>query len=116
MAIKLYGLKNCDTCRKASQWLEAQGIAFEFVDIRQEGVVAAHLEDWVVAVDWETLVNRRSRTWRELDASERDDLDTGKAQALMQAQPTLIKRPVLDHAGGILVGFSEAEYAATLLG
>lgn len=116
MPITLYGLKNCDTCRTASQWLSKSGLTFEFVDIRQDGVVEKHMNDWLESESWGTLLNRRSRTWRELTDADRDNLDAEKARKLMLSQPTLIKRPVLEHAGGILVGFSAARYETALAG
>lgn len=115
MAIKLYGLKNCDTCRKASQWLAAAGIEFEFIDLRQTPIEHKQLARWVAAQGWETCLNRRSRTWRELDPQDRTDVNTDKALALMQANPTLIKRPVLEHANGIMLGFNAEQYETTLL-
>lgn len=116
MSITLYGLKNCDTCRKANQWLKAAGLTFEFADLRQTPVTPRRLTNWVKAQGWETCLNRRSRTWRELQAHERDGIDENKALALMQAHPTLIKRPVLEHDTTIIVGFSAARYAAALNG
>lgn len=112
--MKLYGLKNCDSCRKASQWLTEADIAFEFVDIRADGNAAARLDHWIAASDWQTLLNTRSRTWRELPKAKRDALDGESAKALMAAQPTLIKRPVLEHADGVTAGFSASNYAALL--
>ena len=116
MSVKLYGLKNCDTCRKASQWLTKAGIDFELADIRQEGVAAKRVPEWLKSESWETLLNRRSRSWRELTDTDRANIDADSAQVLMLQNPTLIKRPVLEHANGLLVGFSAAQYKTTLAG
>lgn len=114
MSITLYGLKNCDTCRAASKWLTTAGYEFKFVDLRQNPVAPERLAGWLKTQGWEICLNRRSRTWRELDEQDRDNIDENKALALMQAHPTLIKRPVLEHAAGIIVGFSAADYAAAV--
>lgn len=114
MSVTLTGLKNCDTCRKANQWLAQAGVDYRFVDIRGDAVVATCLRNWLEHNDWQSLLNRRSRTWRELPESARNNLDEAKAVALMQAQPTLIKRPVLEYDDGVLVGFSAADYETVL--
>jgi len=116
MSVTLYGLENCDTCRKARQWLATQGIEHAFVDLRQEGVEPERLDRWLDDADWQTLLNRRSRTWRELPDSERSDLDQARARELMLRHPTLIKRPVLEHTTGVLVGFSPVAYETALAG
>lgn len=112
--ITLYGLKNCDTCRKALKWLDAQGIAHRFHDIRADGLGPDQISAWTSALGWEAVLNRRSTTWRQLGEAERAGLDEARAVALMAAHPTLIKRPVIDTDGGFLVGFTketEAELA-----
>lgn len=116
MAATLYGLKNCDTCRKARQWLATAGIDHAFVDVREDGVDADRLADWVRAEGWQTLLNRRSRAWRELPEAEREGLDEARAIALMREHPTLIKRPVLELDTGLVVGFSGPRYEAAVAG
>lgn len=104
--IQLYGLRNCDSCRKARSWLDTQGLAFRFHDVREDGVPDGALDEWCDAVGWDTLLNRRSTTWRGLTEEDRSDLDQEKAVRLMETHPTLIKRPVIEAAGSVLVGFS----------
>lgn len=116
MTATLYGLQNCDTCRKARQWLSNAGIPHEFVDVREDGVATSRLADWVHNEGWQTLLNRRSRAWRELPESERTNLNDDKALALMRQHPTLIKRPVLELDTGLIVGFSTARYEVAVAG
>lgn len=114
--MRMYGLKNCDQCRAAQRWLNEQGIAWTFHDLRVAGLDAVRLDAWLAVVAWEDLLNRRSTTWRGLDESTRQPLDAARARELMLAHPTLVKRPVLEHSTGIAVGFSAAQYAAVLAG
>lgn len=114
--ITVYGIRNCDTMKKAFAWLDAQGIAIDFVDYRQPGVVAARLPAWTAQAGWETLLNTRGLTWRRLPESERQNLDAARAAALMAAHPTLIRRPLVEHPGGLLVGFDRERFAAALGG
>jgi len=107
--ITIYGIKNCDTCRKALKWLLAEGIEHRFHDFRAYGLVAEDLRRWVSAAGWETLLNRRGTTWRNLPDAEKEGVDEAKAESLMQASPTLIKRPVFDLGSDIVVGFKDAE-------
>lgn len=117
MAIKFYGLKNCDTCTKARQWLVAQGIDHEFVDLRADGVGRERLADWLREAGRDALINTRSRTWRELEPAEREIGDDEAALNLLMRHPTLIKRPVLEPGtGGIVIGFSATRYEVTLAG
>ncbi|MGZ8217060.1 ArsC family reductase [Methylomagnum sp.] len=111
MTTTLYGIKNCDTCRKARAWLDQQGIAHRFHDFRADGLNAALLESLETQLGWEALLNRRGTTWRGLPETDRDGVDRDKALALMLAHPALIKRPVLVVGDRILVGFSPAQYA-----
>jgi Spx/MgsR family transcriptional regulator len=105
--MKLYGIANCDTVKKARAWLEAQGIACEFVDFRRVPPTAADLERWCAAVGCEVLLNRRGTTWRALAPAEQASAaETAGALALMHAHPTLIKRPVAEDARGVVVGFA----------
>ena len=95
--MKLYGLKNCDTCRKAKRALDAAGVAYEFHDVREDGVTKAQVARWAKEVGWETLLNKSSTTWRQLPAGEKEDLSQARAVSLMSDHPTLIKRPVIEH-------------------
>ena len=107
----LYGIKNCDTVKKARKWLEAHRVEYRFHDLRVDGLDPTRLSTWVRAVGWEALLNRRGTTWRGLSESERADLDEERAMALMLAHPSLIKRPVLEYGRDLRVGFKEADYA-----
>lgn len=116
-AVTLYGLKNCDTCVKARQWLSVQGIEHVFVDLRTDGVERERLANWLREAGRETLINTRGRTWRELDPAEREIGDDATALELLLRYPTLIKRPVLEPGtGGIVVGFSAPRYEVALAG
>lgn len=110
--IVLFGLKTCDSCRKARRWLEDRALAHRFVDLRADGLAEETLAGWIDAVGWERLLNRRSTSWRQLEAADRRDLDAERALALMMATPSLIKRPVFDVGGRILVGFDDASRQA----
>ena len=114
MAAKLFGIKNCDTMRKAWTWLDAHGVAYEFHDYKKLGLDRATLEGWMARVGWEVLLNRSGTTFRKLPDLDRTDVDTAKAIALMLAQPSMVKRPVLDTGSHILVGFRPTEYEALL--
>ncbi len=107
--MKLYGIKSCDSCRKARKWLDEQGRAPAWHDLREDGIDADTIDRWLAAVGTETLVNRRSTTWRGLDEDERARaMDENTAASLLAQQPTLIKRPVIESGGRILVGFDAA--------
>lgn len=110
--ITLYGLKNCDTCRKAMAWLKAQGRGFEFRDVRADGVSPAQIAGWSAAVGWEILLNRRGTTWRALDDDAKQGIDEAAAIAVMAAHPALIKRPVFEVGDAVLVGFKDDVKAA----
>lgn len=107
--ITVYGIKNCDSCRKALKWLTAEGIEHRFHDFRVDGLEALSLSGWVKAAGWEKLLNRRGTTWRNLSDTEKDGVDHAKAEALMAGNPTLIKRPVFETGDQVLVGFTNAE-------
>lgn len=113
--IALYGIPNCDTVKKARTWLDANGIAYSFHDYKKEGADPARLAKWAEAVGWEPLLNRAGTTFRKLDDAEKADIDAAKALALMAAHPSLIKRPVVEYRGGLLVGFKPDQWAAALL-
>lgn len=104
--MKFYGLKTCDTCRKAQKELRAAGIEFEVTDVRADGVGANKLTKWTKQIDWKKLLNTRSTTWRNLDADDKENIDAAKAITLMATNPTLIKRPVIEHEGKLLVGWT----------
>ncbi len=115
MTISFYGISNCDTVKKARTWLEANSIAYAFHDYKKEGADPARLARWAHMVGWEKLLNRAGTTFRKLDAADKADIDEAKALALMAAHPSLIKRPVVEVPGGILVGFKAEQWAETLL-
>ena len=112
--LKLYGIPNCDTVKKARKWLETNGVDYEFVDFRKNPLSAAQLKDWVANVGLDTLLNKRSRTWRELDKDQQDSSNPAKMLQLMREMPTLIKRPVLVDKNILLVGFNNTEYGKLL--
>lgn len=110
----LHGIRNCDTMKKARAWLDARGVTYAFHDYKASGIAEATLRAWVKEVGWQTLLNRAGTTFRKLPETEREGLDEGRAIALMMAQPSMIKRPVLDLGARRLVGFSPAAYSAAL--
>ena len=113
--MKLHGIVNCDTVKKARAWLDARGIAYEWIDFRKSPPSSGDLARWSREVGWETLLNRRGTTWRALDeATKAAVVDERSAIALMATKPTMIKRPVLEVDGDVVVGFSEVVYAARL--
>lgn len=112
MTATLYGIRNCDTMKKAWTWLDAHGVAYAFHDYKKEGIDRASLERWAGQAGWEALLNRSGTTFRKLPEADRQDIDQAKAIALMLAQPSLIKRPVLEGDGRLLVGFRPEAYAA----
>lgn len=108
--IKVFGIKNCDTMKKAMAWLTGNGVAFEFIDYKKAGVAEAHLADWNARATWQKLLNTRGLMWKKLSEEERADVDEAKALRLMAQYPSLIKRPVLDTGRTLLVGFSPESY------
>ncbi|HEY9212899.1 MAG TPA: ArsC family reductase [Ancylobacter sp.] len=114
MGITIYGIKNCDTMKKARDWLDGHGVAYAFHDYKAAGIDAAHLKAWAGKVGWETLLNRAGTTFRKLPDADKADIDEPKAIALMLAQPSMIKRPVLDTGSKLLVGFKPELYEAEL--
>ena len=110
--VTIHGIKACDTMKKARDWLDGQGVAYGFHDYKAVGVTRDLLEAWSAKVGWETLLNRAGTTFRKLPDADKDGLDQAKAIRLMLAQPSMIKRPVLDIGGALIVGFKPAEYAA----
>lgn len=112
MGVTIYGIRNCDTMKKARDWLARTGVAHDFHDYKSAGIDAATLEQWAGQVGWQVLLNRAGTTFRKLPEADRQDIDAGKAIALMQAQPSMIKRPVLDIDGRLVVGFRPEIYQA----
>jgi arsenate reductase (glutaredoxin) len=113
-AVTIYGIKNCDTMKKARAWLDGHGVAYDFHDYKAAGIERGRLEDWAKAVGWETLLNRAGTTFRKLPDADREGLTEAKAIALMLEQPSMIKRPVLDLGGKLLVGFKPESYEAAV--
>ena len=112
--VKIWGIKNCDTMKKAMTWLTDNGVAYEFIDYKKAGVAEANLPDWAARAGWEKLLNTRGLMWKKLSEDERAAVDAQKALKLMARYPALIKRPVLDTGGKLLVGFSPETYSAEL--
>ena len=108
--VTLYGIKNCDTMKKARAWLDANGVAYAFHDYKAQGIDRTRLESWVSRIGWETLLNRAGTTFRKLPEADKTGLDEGRTLALMLAQPSMIKRPVLDLGGRLVVGFKAEQY------
>jgi arsenate reductase len=114
MTLTLYGIPNCDTMKKARVWLEAAGLPYIFHDYKKAGIDAATLRDWAQQAGWEKLLNRAGTTFKKLPDADKAEIDEDKAIALMLAQPSMIKRPVLTGAGALLVGFKPDLYEAAL--
>jgi len=112
--LRMYGIKNCDTMKKAMNWLGDNGLAYEFVDYKKAGVAEANLPDWSARAGWEKLLNTRGLMWKKLSDDERTAVDEQKALKLMAQYPSLIKRPVLDTGKRLLVGFTPESYAEQL--
>jgi len=109
--LTVFGLKNCDTCRKVIKWLTAENIPYIFHDVRKDGIDRDKVAGWLEGIGWEVLLNRNSSTWRGLTDADKIGVDETKAIELMILHPALIKRPVCDRDGTILVGFKEADKA-----
>ncbi|HEX4869577.1 MAG TPA: ArsC family reductase [Moraxellaceae bacterium] len=114
--VTIYGIKNCDTMKKAFAWLEANGIGYDFHDYKKSGIDAATLARWEKVLGWEVLLNRRGTTWRKLDAATQAAIDRASALRLMQEQPSLIRRPVLAHGKELLCGFDADAWQRALAG
>ena len=112
MPITIYGIKNCDTMKKARAWLDDHGVAYDFHDYKLAGIGKDKLKQWSDELGWETLLNRAGMTFKKLPDSDKEGLNERKALALMLAQPSMIKRPVLDLGGKLLVGFKPDIYAS----
>ncbi|MGB1951228.1 MAG: ArsC family reductase [Marinobacter sp.] len=109
--MKIYGIKNCDTVKKARKWLDEQGVAYEFHDFKKDGLDDATLTRWEDAIGWDGLVNRRGTTWRKLPDEVRDTISAQSARDIMLDNPSIIKRPVVEHQGSVSVGFNASEWA-----
>ncbi len=112
MSIHFYGIPNCDTVKKARKWLDAKGLAYQFHDYKKEGADQDKLTAWVDDAGWETVLNRRGTTFRQLSDADKTDIDAAKAVQIMAEHPSTIKRPVVEYSGGLLVGFNESEWEA----
>ncbi|KJS08051.1 MAG: hypothetical protein VR73_07055 [Gammaproteobacteria bacterium BRH_c0] len=107
VGIKLFGIKNCDTVRKARQWLDSQGVKYQYHDFRDDGLSLETIQDWLNRIDSQALLNKRSTTWKNLDEATRSNLAEADIPALLAAHPTLIKRPVLEIGDRLSTGFNE---------
>ena len=105
--IIVYGIKNCDTCRKALKWLDAESIEYKFHDFRKDGLDQSTVSNWIDEISIDTILNRRGTTWRKLPEPDQASVKTGNAASLLTENPTLIKRPVFDLGAKRLVGFKE---------
>ena len=114
MTLTLYGIRNCDTVKKARAWLDAAGIGYDFHDYKTQGVDRARLEGWVARLGWEVVLNRAGTTFRKLPDADKAGLDAARAVALMCAQPSMIKRPVVEAGETLLIGFKPAEWETAL--
>ena len=115
MTITLYGIRNCDTVKKARAWLDAEGVAHGLHDYKVAGADEARLRTWVARLGWEKLLNRSGTTFRKLPEADKAGIDADKAVALMLAQPSMIKRPVVEAGEALLVGFDPAEWRTKLV-
>ena len=111
----LFGIKNCDTVKKARKWLEANNNDYTFHDFRSDGITATQVQHWVATLGWETLINKRSTTWKQLDDDTKLNLNNSSAVDVILASPTLIKRPLLELNGELSVGFKAADYEQKFL-
>ena len=115
MTVSIFGIKNCDTMKKARAWLDRQGVAYRFHDYKADGIERSRLDRWAYKVGWEVLLNKAGSTFRKLPERQKQDLNKERAIALMRDQPSMIRRPVLEAGGELLVGFKPGQYA-TLFG
>lgn len=114
--VSLFGIANCDTMKKARRWLDENGVAYDFHDYKKEGADPARIASWVAEKGWETVLNRRGTTFRKLPDDEKSDLDADKAVAIMAANPSAIKRPIVEYGAGLLVGFDADLWKSELIG
>lgn len=116
MTITLYGIPNCDTVKKARAWLDGKGIAYQFHDYKKAGADPARLAEWQQQAGWEKVINRAGTSFRKLPDADKDGLDAAKAVRVMAANPSTIKRPIVEYPGGLLVGFKPEEWDAAFSG
>ena len=114
MSITVYGIPNCDTVKKARAWLNEHGVTHQFHDYKKQGADAGRIAGWVDKAGWEVVLNRRGTTFRKLPDADKEGIDAGKAVAVMAANPSCIKRPVVEYPGGLLVGFKQDEWEDAL--
>ncbi|OEY67022.1 ArsC family reductase [Marinobacter sp. X15-166B] len=114
--MKLYGINNCDTVRKARKWLNEANIPYTFHDFRKDGLSSEKLSQWEASLGWEALINRRGTTWRQLPQEVRDGMTAESAHRIMLDNPAIIKRPVSEHTTGTRIGFNAGEWAQFLQG
>lgn len=114
--VTIYGIRNCETMKKARAWLDEHAVAYEFHDYKVSGIARPMLENWARSVGWERLLNRAGTTFRKLPEKDREGMNEGRAMALMLAQPSMIKRPVLDVGGLLIVGFKPEDYDRAFAG
>ena len=114
MSIEVYGIPGCDTVKKARRWLDAREIAYTFHDYKKEGADPERLRKWIAAEGVDAVLNRRGTTFRKLSDAEKAGIDADNAVTLLQQHPSMIKRPVVEHPGGLLVGFAQDEWEAAL--
>ena len=112
--MKLYGIKNCDTVKKARKWLDENGVDYQFHDFKKDGLDDPLLLSWEKALGWEALINRRGTTWRKLPEEVRDTISAQTAHAIMLENPSIIKRPVVESGSEVRVGFNADEWSAWL--
>lgn len=112
--LTLYGIPNCDTVKKARAWFDARGTAYAFHDYKKAGVAEADLRRWIDALGWETVLNRAGTTFRKLPDADKADMGADKAVALMLAQPSMIKRPIVEGDGALLAGFKPEAWEAAV--
>lgn len=112
MTVRLYGIPNCDTVKKARTWLDAHDVAFTFHDFKKLGVDPDALDRWLDVLGWQVVLNRAGTTFRTLPDADKVDLDRARARAVLLANPSAIKRPILEHDGGVAAGFGADRYAA----
>lgn len=111
----MYGIPNCNTMKKARDWLQQHAVDYEFHDYKKKGTTPDQLKHWVSQLGWETLINKRGTSWRKLDEYIRETMSDESAISVMQDNPTIIKRPLLEYDGKLLVGFDEKQYEQELL-
>ena len=113
---KLYGIRSCGSCQLATRWLDKNGVEYDFVDVRNDGIEDGVIERWQDSLGWEALLNKRSITWRKIPPFDRADLNPDKARELILSFPTVMKRPVLDTGKKVLIGFDKFAYEELGLG